>query len=90
MSILNTLTPIQHKIIAEISRIFDEFGAKSDLQCILGSWGDTLPEDEILEMFKGFRVCSDPQAIVNPSPKSIALSNLTDDIVKDAYDNMQG
>lgn len=81
MSTLNTLTPIQHEIVGEISRILEEFGATSGLLSVIGSWGDTLPEDEILLMLKQHQVYGEPVSV---------LSKLEGDVTKDAHESMQG
>jgi hypothetical protein len=42
------------QIMVEIGKAFASFGAKSDLMCIIGSYRDTLPDDEILQMLKEY------------------------------------
>lgn len=41
-------TPTQHAITREIYKACQSLGAKSDLLAIIGSIGDTLPDEEIL------------------------------------------
>ena len=36
----------------ELYRAFENLGAKSDLLCIIGSWGDTMSDEETLEDLK--------------------------------------
>lgn len=47
-------TATQLAIIKRLSNILAEMGAQSDLMCIIGSWGDTLPDEEILQMLNDF------------------------------------
>lgn len=48
-----TLVPkFQVGIINEIAETLAMFGAGSDLMAIVGSWGDTLPQEDILEMWR--------------------------------------
>lgn len=58
---VNVLSPLQHSIKNEIATALINFGAKSDLMSIIGSWGDTLHEDEILEMLKEWNSKNQPQ-----------------------------
>ena len=44
------LTPLQIEIGGEVIFALTELGADIDLLAILGSWGDTLEEEEILEL----------------------------------------
>ncbi len=43
---------VQLKIINEIAETLAMLGAPSGLMACIGSWGDTLPQDEILEMWR--------------------------------------
>ncbi len=45
-------TDTQYLIIQEIIRHFDRLGAEFGIFVALGSWGDTLPDEEILQMLK--------------------------------------
>jgi len=45
-------TPIQCEIIQEISRTFDRLGAERGVFAALHSWGDTMPDLEVLQMLK--------------------------------------
>lgn len=49
---IESLTPIQHEIIRELSRAFERLGAEVGVFAALNSWGDTLPESEVLEMLR--------------------------------------
>ncbi len=53
---MTKFTPIQIEIISEISRAFDRLGAERGIFIALHSWGDTLPDEEILKMFKELNV----------------------------------
>lgn len=46
------LTPIQLEIVREISKAFTLYGAGYGMNALINSWGDTLPESEILKMLK--------------------------------------
>ena len=41
-------TPIQHQINQEIYKAIEKLGGNPDLLSIIGSIGDTLPDEEIL------------------------------------------
>ncbi|MFW2078844.1 hypothetical protein ACG94X_14205 [Acinetobacter sp. ULE_I010] len=49
---IEKLSKVQLEIIAEIQRSFDLLGANSGLMACVGSWGDTLPQEDILQMLK--------------------------------------
>lgn len=49
---MSKFNPIQCSIISEISRCFDRLEAERGIFAALHSWGDTLPDQEILQMFK--------------------------------------
>ncbi len=49
---IQTLTPIQLEIISEISRAFDRLGAEVGIFAALHSWGDTMPEEQVLQMLR--------------------------------------
>lgn len=47
-------TKTQHDIIRRLTHILSSMGAQSDLISILGSWGDTMPDESILQMLNEF------------------------------------
>lgn len=49
---IEKLTPSQLAIIHELSRTFDRLGAERGIFAALHSWGDTLPESEVLKMLQ--------------------------------------
>lgn len=49
---IEPLTQEQHAIKNEIADAMLKLGAKSDLISIVMSWGDTLPQNDILQMMK--------------------------------------
>ncbi|MDN3551485.1 hypothetical protein [Mucilaginibacter aquaedulcis] len=49
---VEVLSPMTILISNEIAYAMHTLGAKSDLLSIIGSWGDTLPSDQILNMLK--------------------------------------
>lgn len=50
--IIEKLSDTQVAIIAEISRAFDRLGAERGIFVALHSWGDTMPDLEVLQMLK--------------------------------------
>ena len=50
--IIEKLSETQVAIIAEISRAFDRLGAERGIFVALHSWGDTMPDFDILEMLR--------------------------------------
>lgn len=56
MGTLTTLTGIHLEISQQIYRALEILGAESDLLSIIGSYGDTLSDDEILDMLKDWNV----------------------------------
>ena len=50
--IIKKLSDTQVAIIDEISRAFDRLGAERGIFAALHSWGDTMPDFDILEMLK--------------------------------------
>jgi hypothetical protein len=42
------------KITAELYRALEELGAKSDLLSIVGSWGDSLSDEQVLSMLRAW------------------------------------
>jgi hypothetical protein len=57
------LSPIQNKIVQEISKAFEKFGATSDLLAIVNSWGDTLEESEVFEMLAHWNSVTEPDTL---------------------------
>lgn len=51
-SSVEKLPQIQLDIIGEISKSLELLGANSGLMACVGSWGDTLPQEDILQMLK--------------------------------------
>ena len=49
---IEKLSETQIAIIAEISRAFDRLGAERGIFVALHSWGDTMPDFDILEMLR--------------------------------------
>ena len=49
---IEKLSDTQVAIIAEISRAFDRLGAERGIFVALHSWGDTMPDFDILEMLR--------------------------------------
>lgn len=62
---IETLSTTQYKIVEQIIEAIDILGGKNDLTTPLCSWGDTLPEREVLEMLKLWnersRISNQPQ-----------------------------
>jgi len=50
--IIEKLSETQIAIIDEISRAFDRLGAERGIFAALHSWGDTMPDLEVLQMLK--------------------------------------
>lgn len=40
------------EIAVEIYRLFEKYGAMSDVLCVIGSYGDTLEDDDILSSLR--------------------------------------
>jgi hypothetical protein len=49
---IEKLKPIQSEIVEEICKAMDGLGADYGLLATVGSWGDTLPEAEVLSQLK--------------------------------------
>jgi len=49
---IKKLADTQYEIIGELATAMSAHGASGGLLAIVGSWGDTLPEIEILAMIK--------------------------------------
>lgn len=54
MGDITKFTKTQYEIIAEIAGIFAKAGFGMEPMCTLNSWGDTLEDETILDMLKGF------------------------------------
>lgn len=50
----NEMTETQLRIIGQMYKAFENLGADMDILSLVGSFGDTLPDDEILEMFEQY------------------------------------
>lgn len=62
------LPKIQLEIIGEIAETLIMLGAPSGLMACVGSWGDTLPQDEILEMWRDWNQSAKKESwIVKPA-----------------------
>lgn len=62
------LPKIQLEIIGEIAETLGMLGANGGLLACIGSWGDTLPQDEILEMWRDWnRLAKQEGWIVKPA-----------------------
>ena len=48
----------QQKIVSELAQAFAHLNADKAIFTILGSWGDTLPDQEILQMIRQFNSAS--------------------------------
>lgn len=48
-------TRMDYDIKYEINRIVELMGGKSDILSIIGSWKDTLEDDEVLEYLKCYK-----------------------------------
>jgi len=46
------MTDIQLKIVAEISRALESLNADRELEGIIGSWGETYPDEQFLAMLR--------------------------------------
>jgi hypothetical protein len=46
------LSKIQYEIVGELCKSISLLGGKSDLIGTISSWGDTLPESEVLALIK--------------------------------------
>lgn len=48
------LSDLQYQIVAEISEAIEKLGGDPELLAVIGSWGDTLTEDEVLQGLKEY------------------------------------
>ncbi len=49
---IEKLKPVQAEIVREICKAVGQLKADIGLLATIGSWGDTLPEDEVLSQLK--------------------------------------
>lgn len=47
---IEKLSPTQYAIIKELSKAFERLGAERGVFAALNSWGDTLPEVDVLTL----------------------------------------
>ncbi|HSS98474.1 MAG TPA: hypothetical protein VLK33_15665 [Terriglobales bacterium] len=52
----------RHEIKEEILKVLERLGADGELLTIIRSWGDTFPDDEILEMLREWSTKHDSKA----------------------------
>lgn len=45
---------VQQRIRSAIYRLLEQHGAEMELLAVAGSWGDTLPDDEIAGLFEAY------------------------------------
>lgn len=63
-----TVPKVQLGIINEIAETLSMLGATGGLMACIGSWGDTLPQDEVLEMWRDWnRLAKQEGWIVKPA-----------------------
>jgi hypothetical protein len=72
---IEKLNDTQNAIVVELYSAVKKLGGKSDILCILGSWGDTLPEHQILKMLREWNLSEQPQDRLDQH-KSDASSDL--------------
>jgi hypothetical protein len=48
------MSTVNRDIVSEIYKAMEKLGAGSDLLGIVGSWGDSLPEAQVLSMLRGW------------------------------------
>lgn len=46
------VSDIQLQILREVAKTFELLGANSGIMAMVGSWGDTLPQEDILDMWR--------------------------------------
>lgn len=68
------LDPMLVAIVNEIATAMSDLGATSGLMAIIGSWGDTLPDEDILEMFKDWNAMS-PRAVLERARHELITLN---------------
>jgi hypothetical protein len=56
---ITRLTDTQGKIVSQLCHAVRGLGGDQGLLCILGSWGDTLPDSEILQMLVEYNSISE-------------------------------
>ena len=67
---IKKLSDTQVAIIAEISRAFDRQGAERGIFVALHSWGDTMPDFDILEMLRKQNEIMEHQNLISTSTTS--------------------
>lgn len=50
----NGMTPTQLAIVREISKALIKLNADMELRAAVGSWGDTLPDELVLELIEEY------------------------------------
>lgn len=48
------MSTVNREVVSEIYKAMKHMGAESDLLGIVGSWGDSLPEANVLAMLRGW------------------------------------
>jgi hypothetical protein len=48
------MSAVNSEVVSEIYKAMEKLGAGSDLLGIVGSWGDSLPESQVLSMLRGW------------------------------------
>ena len=67
---IKKLSDTQVAIIAEISRAFDRLGAERGIFVALHSWGDTMPDVDILEMLRDQNKMMEHHSLISTSTTS--------------------
>lgn len=49
---ITKFTPTQYEIIKELSKVIDKLLPDIRLQAAINSWGDTLPDEDVLGLLK--------------------------------------
>ena len=68
--IIEKLSETQIAIIDEISRAFDRLGAERGIFVALHSWGDTMPDVDILEMLRDQNKMMEHHSLISTSTTS--------------------
>ena len=68
--------PVATRVVYALYDSLSLLGAKSDLLCAVGSFGDTLPDEMVLEMIESWnrdhlKVCDDTMKL--PSPRGVVV-----------------
>jgi hypothetical protein len=48
------MSTVNSEVVSEIYKAMEKLGAGSDLLGIVGSWGDSLPESQVLSMLRSW------------------------------------